>query len=340
MNYVGRFAPSPTGPLHLGSLVCALASWLDAKAQQGQWLVRIEDIDSTRCHPKWADLILQQLRACGLQSDGPIVYQSNRVELYLLHLEKLLTTKLLYPCHCSRLQIEQARLDSSLNLLQAMSTTPRIRNLIYPGTCKNLGVLRLSDYSHKGNGISNKEELGDLSLRCSRFFEVFRNASIRIQVPNEIIHWVDRRLGSQVQNLSIDVGDFILKTRDDHFSYQWSVVVDDIDQKVTHIVRGEDLADNTPRQIFLYHLLNIKAIPEYLHVPLVKNVRGEKLSKQTQARPLNPDEASLDLDRAASHLGLSPISASIQDKLRGWVEQWKVKQVNPIAGETKMHPYG
>ena len=322
MKYVGRFAPSPTGPLHLGSLVSALASWLDARAHQGSWLVRIEDIDSTRCQPQWSELILKQLQACELYSDGPIVYQSKREHLYLRYLEELMPTKLLYPCRCSRLQIEQAQ-------------TRTRQTLIYPGTCRRHEPVQRSDYRGFNQNASSTDLSFPTPIARSGFFEFFCDTSIRIEVPNQTIHWFDRRLGEQQQNPSLDVGDFVRKSRDNHFSYQWAVVVDDIDQGVSDIVRGEDLADNTPRQLLLYDLLK-RAKPQYFHVPLVTTTIGEKLSKQTNAPALDPSCASEDLNKAALHLGLTPMSAPLTERLQSWVQQWSDQCMGLSHRATKM----
>ena len=268
-RYRGRFAPSPTGPLHAGSLVAALASWLDARAHGGAWLVRIEDVDTPRCVPGADQLILSQLAACGLLPDEPPVWQSQRTPLYQAALDRLLRAGLAYPCGCSRSDIAQALAASGRG-------KPRHGELVYPGTCRN--------------GLHGKPARA-VRLRC-----------------DETITWVDRRLGPQVQNVAETVGDFVLKRADGLWAYQLAVVVDDADQGITDVVRGEDLADNTARQILLQRLLGLPT-PRYLHTPLVLNDLGEKLSKQSGAQALDTREPLAALRAAAQVLGLPPLGA-------------------------------
>lgn len=335
MNYIGRFAPSPTGPLHLGSLVSALASWLDAKAHGGDWLIRIEDIDATRCKPQWSDFILRQLDACGLHSDGPIVFQSRRSSLYLQYLERLMPTGRLYLCHCSRLQIQQSQAQSQpRNPLRANSPST-LNPSVYPGTCRTRAPIQASDYTHSLSATDGSLSPLLQTHGGANFFRFSQDQSVRITVGDQVIEWCDRLMGSQQQNISQEVGDFVLKTKDNHFSYQWAVVVDDIEQGVSDVVRGADLADNTPRQLFLYDLLQ-QAWPRYLHVPLVLNEDGDKLSKQTQALALNPDLASTDLNQAAEHLGLSSSDAPISDRLQSWVQAWSQRHTRSHTSATKM----
>ncbi|MGH6646693.1 tRNA glutamyl-Q(34) synthetase GluQRS [Aquabacterium sp.] len=281
--YVGRFAPSPTGPLHAGSLVAALASWLDARAHGGQWLVRIEDVDTPRCVPG-ADLtILEQLRACGLSPDAPPVYQSQRGPLYQAALDSLVARGLAYPCACTRADIAQA--NAALGRLK-----PRHGELVYPGTCR--------------------PENGGLRGRPARAW--------RLKAPpveQACWHWVDRRLGPQAQDLVETVGDFVIKRADGLWAYQLAVVVDDADQQVTHVVRGEDLADNTPRQQWLQRCLGLPT-PSYLHTPLVTDAHGEKLSKQHGAAAVPINQALSELRRAGRELGVQVEADTIQ----GWLK--------------------
>jgi glutamyl-Q tRNA(Asp) synthetase len=267
-TYIGRFAPSPTGPLHAGSLVAALASWLDARANGGRWLVRIEDVDVPRCIPGAAETILRQLATCGLHPDDAPAWQSQRGDLYQEALDTLTGRGLAYPCGCSRKDIEEA--------LKALGR-PHERNaeLVYPGTCRT-GVVR----------------------------------------------WNDRRLDAQQQDVERKVGDFVLKRADVLWAYQLAVVVDDALQGVTDIVRGEDLADNTPRQIMLQRALGLPA-PRYLHTPLVLAANGEKLSKQNGAAPLDTDDPMRVLNDAATALGLKPQQGSTQQALAVWQAQWR-----------------
>ncbi|HEX5698690.1 MAG TPA: tRNA glutamyl-Q(34) synthetase GluQRS [Rhodoferax sp.] len=283
-HYIGRFAPSPTGPLHAGSLVAALASWLDARAHDGQWLVRIEDVDSTRCLPGMGQTILRQLAACGLHSDQPPLYQSRRPALYQRALDQLIAAGHAYPCACSRRDIELA-------LRHSGKAKERHGELIYPGTCRD-----------------------GLKGRLARAWR-FRTGD------QTLVHWQDRRLGWQAQDVASAVGDFILRRADGCFAYQLAVVVDDADQGITDVVRGEDLADNTARQILLQRALGLPT-PRYLHTPLVLGADGEKLSKQNGARALDIRQPLAALNQAAAALGLTPHHEPA-DALAHWVAQWK-----------------
>ncbi|MEJ8850536.1 tRNA glutamyl-Q(34) synthetase GluQRS [Variovorax rhizosphaerae] len=290
MRPTGRFAPSPTGPLHAGSLVAALASWLDVRARgpQAKWLVRIEDADTERCLPGMGDTILQQLAACGLVPDAPPVWQTQRVALYQEALDKLQSHGHAYPCACSRKDIEHA-------LKRLGLTHERHGERVYPGTCRN--------------GLHGKP------ARAWRF-----------RVPTGDVRWADRRLGEQHQDVATEVGDFILKRADGPWAYQLAVVVDDADQAVTDIVRGEDLADNTARQVQLQRALGLPT-PSYLHTPLVLAADGQKLSKQNGAEPLDtgtPGAALAALNAAAFALGLPASNAvTISEALAAWVPAWR-----------------
>jgi len=289
-GYVGRFAPSPTGALHAGSLVAALASWLDARAQGGRWLVRIEDVDGPRCVPGADRQILAQLAACALVPDEEPTWQSARTALYQAALETLLKQGRAYPCACSRKDIEAALLARGL---------PRERHQAapYPGTCR--------------------PEHGGLHGREGRAWRFHVGADAAAQVA-----WLDRRLGPQTQAVDAEVGDFVLKRADGLWAYQLAVVVDDGAQGITHVVRGEDLADNTARQVLLQRALGLPT-PAYLHTPLVRNERGEKLSKQAGARPLDLSEPLLALNAAAQVLGLPAAThAGVSEALAGWVSAW------------------
>jgi glutamyl-Q tRNA(Asp) synthetase len=242
--YTGRFAPSPTGPLHFGSLVAALASWLDARAERGRWLVRMEDLDEPRAQPSAADEILRALQQLGLYWDGPVVYQSRRTELYKQALHNLRHRT--YWCGCTRREIA----DSTLGLAADGAQ-------IYPGTCRN-------------------------GLPPGR-----QPRALRVRTAPEPIIFHDRVQGRQEQILERDVGDFVLFRADGLFAYQLAVVVDDAVQGITDVVRGADLLDSTARQIYLQRLLGY-ATPRYMHVPVAVNAAGEKLSKQTGAKPVEP----------------------------------------------------
>lgn len=295
--YVGRFAPSPTGPLHAGSLVAALASWLDARAHGGTWLVRIEDVDAPRCVPGADREILRQLTVLGLVPDEPPLRQSAREAAYAGALEHLRERGLAYPCACSRRDIELA-------LAAAGHGHARHEERVYPGTCRRLG----------------------LRGRPARAW--------RLAVGDEAhpvrAAWTDRRLGAQSQDVTHDVGDFVIRRADGLWAYQLAVVVDDAAQGVTHVVRGEDLADNTARQIHLQRCLGV-ATPSYLHTPLVRDARGEKLSKTSGAPALALDDPSAALGGAAAALGLAlPPAGSAADTRAALVGAWR-RAFAPVA---------
>lgn len=285
--YRGRFAPSPTGPLHAGSLVAALASWLDARAHQGVWLVRIEDVDGPRCVPGADRLILDQLTACGLVSDEPVQWQSMRGDAYEAALQRLVAQGDAYPCACSRQDIELA-------LLAAGTPRERHQAAIYPGTCR--------------------PERGGLRGRPARAWR-FRAP------PRARVDWADRRLEPQTQDVARAVGDFIIKRADGLWAYQLAVVVDDAAQGITHVVRGEDLADNTARQILLQRALGLTT-PAYLHTPLVLGPNGEKLSKQNGAQALALGDPVVALNAAARVLDLPASSGSVAEALAHWTARW------------------
>lgn len=307
-RYIGRFAPSPTGPLHAGSLVAALASWLDAKAHGGAWLVRLEDVDAPRCLRGMDQVILQQLARCGLHPDQPPVWQSQRTGLYQRALGQLVTRGLAYPCTCSRKAIEAA-------LRRLGQSRTRHGELIYPGTCR----------PGPGNVAAHPEQAGvawrlrtDLHMKKYRMALVKYDKLAMYSIANEGICWHDRRLGAQRQDVQAEVGDFVLKRADGCFTYQFAVVVDDAAQGVTDVVRGADLADNTARQILLQQCLGLPT-PRYLHTPLVRGANGEKLSKQTDAPPLDTSDPLAALGAAAGALGLPAHNGSLADTLGAWV---------------------
>lgn len=306
--------PSPTGPLHAGSLVAALASWLDARAQQGQWLVRFEDTDRARCVAGADRLILQQLADCGLQPDQAPVWQSERSGLYQLPLDALVQRGQAYPCSCSRKDIEDL-------LARQGQTRPRHSELIYPGTCRS--------------GLHGKPERAwrlrtDLLAPNQPPAPVAIGPSAGDLGAGSVIRWQDRRLGAQQQDLAAEVGDFVLKRADGGFAYQLAVVVDDAAQGITDVVRGEDLADNTARQILLQRQLGL-ATPRYLHTPLVRNAQGEKLSKQTGAPALDTRAPLAALNAAAAVLGLLPMAGSLPEALASWVAQWRARWPMAVA---------
>lgn len=291
-GYRGRFAPSPTGPLHAGSLVAALGSWLDARAHHGKWLLRIEDIDSPRSILGADQEIMRQLLACGLKWDEDVIWQSKRQKHYENALDRLYELHLLYPCMCSR--------QSILDTLQANGVKlERNQELVYPGTCR-------PDSSQSFTKKRSESEV----------------CAWRLALPQKrIIEFEDRLLGKQSQNVNQEVGDFVLRRRDGLFTYQLAVVVDDAEQEITHIVRGQDLLSNTARQIHLQNILGLSN-PQYLHLPLVLDAHGEKLSKQTLATAIQTGDARQalkELRQAAKHLGLQNLPDGENMRIEEWL---------------------
>ncbi|MEY4711293.1 MAG: hypothetical protein RIS88_743 [Pseudomonadota bacterium] len=282
--YIGRFAPSPTGPLHAGSLVAALASWLDARAHGGQWLVRIEDVDRPRCVAGATERILSQLADLGLVPDAPPLRQSDRDGYYQAALDRLIAADQAYPCGCTRKEIEEAWQAGG----QARA---RHGELVYPGTCRD--------------GLQGKPA---------------RAWRLRTAQAQPVV-WTDRRLGPQQQDVAREVGDFVLRRADGLWAYQLAVVVDDADQGITDIVRGEDLADNTARQILLQGALGLPT-PRYLHTPLVLGANGEKLSKQNGATSLATEHPLRCLQEAGAVLGLRAEGTGVADWLAQAVRAW------------------
>lgn len=275
--YRGRFAPSPSGPLHFGSLIAAVASYLDARCQQGRWLVRMEDVDEGRNQPDAADDILFTLEHYGFEWDEAVIYQTQRKQAYADVLDKLFEEALIYRCTCSRRElVQQAEIGPF--------------GPVYPGTCR-----------HKHHNPASKH-------------------AIRIRTADSIIQFTDRLFGYQQQNLQEELGDFIIRRRDGFFAYQLAVVVDDEFQQINQVVRGHDLLDSTARQIYLQRCLGY-AESQYLHLPLVINQHGEKLSKQTHAPAISKKLAVPNLYRALKFLGQQPPADLQRDTLRN-IWQW------------------
>jgi len=262
--YRGRFAPTPSGPLHFGSLVAALGSYLDARAHDGVWLLRIEDVDPPRVVAGATDAILRGLDAFGFAWDGPVAYQSGSCAAYQAALDRLDVLGLVYGCHCSRKEIaELARRG--------------VDGPVYPGACRELGWR------------------GDPA----------REPAWRLRVPETRVEFDDRLLGRVACDIARECGDFVLKRADGVFTYQLAVVVDDAEQGITHVVRGADLLASTPRQILLQRALGYPT-PAYLHLPVVLDAAGDKLSKQTLAAPLEDNDPLPALLAAARFLGQAP----------------------------------
>ena len=287
-DYRGRFAPSPTGPLHFGSLIAALGSFLQARDQQGEWWVRIENIDPPRETAGAIDAILYSLEAHGLTWDGEVQYQLHRQERYAAALDEIQHMGRLYACRCSRQQIANA-------------TGHRGGPLIYPGTCRNNPPLGRGPYARRVN-----------TQECHIQFE-------------------DTIQGTQRVNLEKDGGDFVLQRSDGLYSYQLAVALDDAEQGMTEVVRGSDLLDSTPRQIFIQQLLGFTP-PRYTHLPVAIDVSsGKKLSKQNLAPPLDNKQAEHNLWRALDFLGQHPPTelrcASVEELLDWAIKQWQLKTV-------------
>jgi glutamyl-Q tRNA(Asp) synthetase len=288
-TYVGRFAPSPTGPLHFGSLIAAVGSYLDAKAHGGKWLLRMEDLDTPRNMPGAADDILRTLEAFGFEWDGEVAYQSARKNLYQDALENLSAQNLIYPCACSRKEIA----DSSII---------GIEGPVYPGTCR--------DGMRDGCGVR----------------------AWRLRTNKKFIIINDLHQYSFSQNIAAEVGDFVVQRADRIFTYQLSVVVDDAAQDITHVVRGADLLASTPRQVYLQQLLDLPT-PQYLHLPLALNERGEKLSKQTLAGSLDSSNPAATLHAALNFLGQPlPDHALSQSALWDWAKaNWSRESIPHLS---------
>ena len=285
--YRGRFAPSPTGPLHFGSLVAAVGSYLEAKSRHGIWLIRIENLDQARETHGASKEILSTLEALGMEWDGEVVYQSRRNKAYRAALALLEKRDLIYPCVCSRKEIA----DSSI---------VGIDGPIYPGTCRG----SFPNEAHPG--------------------------ARRVQTDNKLIEFEDALRGLIRQRLESDIGDFVLRRADGIFAYQLAVVVDDAEQGITHVVRGEDLLNSTPRQIYLQQLLDYST-PAYMHLPIVLNAQGEKLSKQTHAAPVATSDPVSQLIMAIRFLGQMPPAELIESDVASFwkwaTENWKPEMI-------------
>lgn len=284
-QYVGRFAPSPTGPLHFGSLFAAIASYLDAKANDGLWLLRMEDLDPPREPAGAAEHILQQLVDFKLQWDGDILYQSSRLAAYESRIQFLQAENLCFYCDCTRARIKSM-------------------GSVYNGHCRHR-----RDISEAG-------------------------AALRVLTEDREIEFEDAVFGRYSQNIEKDVGDFVIKRKDGLHAYQLAVVVDDAYQEITHVVRGADLLESTPRQIYLQQKLGFPT-PAYCHVPILQNSMGQKLSKQHFASPIKSADAAELTHRCLTVLGQEPpesIRKEQPDRQLDWaVEHWRIQAVPKLA---------
>lgn len=306
--YIGRFAPSPTGPLHFGSLVAALASYAEAKKHEGKWLVRMEDLDKPREISGAADHILSTLSAFGFAWDGEVVYQSQRTAYYEAAFKQLLNEGFIYPCSCSRKEIADTA---------NMGKTNRgIEGVIYPGTCLKHRVKSNTPVAWR---VKTKDEV----ISFTDAIQATSRENDTESSSRQIIR----------QNLAKDIGDFILKRADGFFAYQLAVVVDDAAQHISHIVRGADLLSSTPRQIYLQQLLGLPQL-YYAHVPIAVNPVGEKLSKQTRAVAIDGLHVALWLSKALRFLGQAPPveleNCSVQEIWDWTFKHWDLNKIPSV----------
>lgn len=292
-SYVGRFAPSPTGPLHFGSLVAAVASYLDARANKGRWLIRMDDIDPPREVDGAADDILATLQGFGFVWDNEVIYQSKQHSSYQAALNTLIEQNLAYPCICSRKQILQADIQG-------------LEGPIYPGTCRRRSF----------KSVSQQSDPGQYSVRLKTG-------------AAQTILFTDQLQGQQQQNLTTDIGDFVLNRADNYWSYQLANVVDDANMGITHVVRGVDLLDSTARQIHLQNLLNLPSI-HYAHIPVVSGPDGNKLAKGNGAQAVKP--IAMTLWESLTFLNQSPPvalrTATLADIWHWATRHWSLQSIS------------
>ncbi|HEX5057321.1 MAG TPA: tRNA glutamyl-Q(34) synthetase GluQRS [Gammaproteobacteria bacterium] len=289
-SYVGRFAPSPTGPLHFGSLIAAAGSYLDARANRGRWLLRIDDIDPPREQPGATDDIRRSLEQFGFEWDGPVLLQSTRSEAYRAALEQLRERGLMFYCTCSRKQIAEEG------------------DKVYPGTCRE----RIEPPAGQEYALRLRVDAGETGL-------------------------ADLIQGAYAQDLRIEIGDFVLQRRDGLYSYHMACSVDDAFQGITHVVRGADLLDSTPRQIHLQQLLGLP-IPHYAHLPVAAGPNGQKLSKQNLARALDAARREQLLWDALQFLGQQPprdlLSVDLKSIWEWAAKNWSLNKVPKVSMQT------
>ncbi|XKG99920.1 tRNA glutamyl-Q(34) synthetase GluQRS [Marinobacter nauticus] len=288
-RYRGRFAPSPTGPLHFGSLVTALASWLEARKAGGDWLVRIEDLDPLREPPEATGQILRSLACHGLHSDEPIRYQSHRHDAYQEAIEQLLARGKAYRCECSRKQL-------------------KANGGYHPAHCRN--------------GTPAPD-----TAPCA----------VRFALEDQDCHWQDELLGPQQQAVRAELDDPVLQRKEGFYAYQLAVVVDDIDQAITHVVRGSDLLPLTAQQQQIYQAFGARP-PYWLHIPVIVNAEGQKLSKQTHAPALNDSRPAANLVAALTALGQRPpaelAKGSVEDVLAWGQAHWRRDHIPLTSGQS------
>jgi len=277
--YIGRFAPSPTGPLHMGSLIAALASYLDAKANNGQWLLRMEDLGPPREVAGAAEAIIASISNHGFEWDGPLLYQSSKLDRYHSFVDQLIDNKQAFYCICSRRESET-------------------EHGTYNGHCRN---------SHQ---------------------KPDRDFAIRLLVEPGSLTLLDQIQDRLYQQLDTSVGDFIIQRKDGLIAYQLAVVVDDADQQISHVIRGSDLLDSTPRQILLQQVLGFET-PHYAHIPVISDATGNKLSKQTHAKPIDDKLAIDNLRYALAFLNQpQPLEGSnVQQLLTSAIDNWQINAI-------------
>ncbi len=284
-HYIGRFAPSPTGPLHLGSLYAALASYLHARANQGKWLLRIDDIDSPREVTGAVNSICHTLEAHGLQWDDNIDYQSRHLDEYQNIIDSLIKKDLVYPCFCSR------------------KTLPATESSVYSRTCLN------------------RTPSPDLPY------------ALRIKSTPLSTLFYDELQGSQDSSFVDDHGDFIIKRKDNITAYQLAVVIDDQRHKISHVVRGYDLLNSTPKQIFLQKLLSYTA-PQYCHFPVIIDQKGNKLSKQKYAPAVSTENPQSNLFLLLKLLQQNPpeklLKSPVEEIINWGVDHWQLEPLKKI----------
>ncbi len=297
--YRGRFAPSPTGDLHFGSLIAAVGSYLDARHHRGEWLIRIEDVDTTREVPGSADRIVRALDLFGFEWTGPIIRQSARSERYQIILDELMRSGQAYECSCSRAEIQASQSSSS----SSTSSNSPADELRYPGWCRQ--------------AVRNPE----------------RDRAIRFRVPSGPTCFQDELQGEVCMDVERDVGDFVIRRRDGLYAYQLAVVVDDADQGITHVVRGADLLNSTPRQMLLQSALGFPH-PGYAHLPVALAANGSKLSKSAGAMSLDLMHPGYELWRALRFLKQEPpdtLGRASTDEVWEWaIQHWNLDQLRGL----------
>ena len=284
-SYIGRFAPAPTGPVHFGTLIAAVGSYLQAKKNQGKWLLRMEDVDITRKVDGADTDILHTLESFGFEWDGAIIYQSRQTEYYEQALEQLVSESMIFPCTCSRKKLAETNSN------------------IYPGFCRSARLPVKSEHA------------------------------LRVLADNINIEFNDAVMGSQIQNIEQQCGDFIIRRRDDLFAYQLAVVVDDALQNVTEVVRGADLLDSTARQIYLQQLLHYPT-PDYCHLPLAVDAAGNKISKSEGAAKIdlkNKEKTLIDvLNFLGQQVPAELLKSNLEDIWMWAIINWNIKQVPTV----------